>query len=437
MPEIRVQDEQGNVHVFPDGSTPEMIAKVMNVSLPTQSQAAPSSTMDKVTHGLKEFGEQLNPVSAIKGINQLFYHPIDTLKGDAAQRQQIWQKGKEAYEKGNYTEAAAHFLYGAIPLAGPNLERSGEQFQQGDIAGGVGSSLGQGVAMAAPEAIKGVNLRLPTPEALAQRMYQSALKPSTTLSSGQVKNLVNTGIEARIPVSAEGVTKLTNLIQDYSDKVKAEIQSGTKSGATIDPQAVAQRADAVKSQFATQVNPGADIAAIDAAKQEFLKNNPNPIPAAEAQALKQGTYTQLKGKYGELSSASTEAQKALARGIKEELENQFPEIKGLNASQAKLIGLDSALERAVRRIDNHQLFGIGTPIAAGAGAAVGGAPGAAAAGILKYVLDQPEFKSKLAIALNHAGGTGIPINAAMARVAGYSTALGNAMPSDNRSQPAP
>lgn len=34
MPEIRVQDEQGTVHVFPDGSTPEMIAKVMNVRPP-------------------------------------------------------------------------------------------------------------------------------------------------------------------------------------------------------------------------------------------------------------------------------------------------------------------------------------------------------------------------------------------------------------------
>lgn len=35
MPEIRVQDEQGNIHVFPEGSTPEMIAKVMNVKPPS------------------------------------------------------------------------------------------------------------------------------------------------------------------------------------------------------------------------------------------------------------------------------------------------------------------------------------------------------------------------------------------------------------------
>src|SRR5207237_9214292 len=40
MPETRVQDEQGNVHVFPDGSTPEMIAQALNVKPPTTDYAA-------------------------------------------------------------------------------------------------------------------------------------------------------------------------------------------------------------------------------------------------------------------------------------------------------------------------------------------------------------------------------------------------------------
>jgi hypothetical protein len=35
MPEIRVTDEQGTVHVFPDGSTPEMISKAMNLKPPS------------------------------------------------------------------------------------------------------------------------------------------------------------------------------------------------------------------------------------------------------------------------------------------------------------------------------------------------------------------------------------------------------------------
>ena len=56
------------------------------------------------------------------------------------------------------------------------------------------------------------------------------------------------------------------------------------------------------------------------AKQQFLQEqgsvNGQPAPmmnASDAQAMKQGTYQVLKGKYGEQGSASVEAQKALAR----------------------------------------------------------------------------------------------------------------------------
>lgn len=37
MPDIRVQDEQGTVHVFPDGSTPEMISQALGVKPPASA----------------------------------------------------------------------------------------------------------------------------------------------------------------------------------------------------------------------------------------------------------------------------------------------------------------------------------------------------------------------------------------------------------------
>jgi len=55
------------------------------------------------------------------------------------------------------------------------------------------------------------------------------------------------------------------------------------------------------NKFKTQVNPTADLQAITESGKEFLKTQPRNIPASDAQALKQGTYRQLKGKaYGEL-----------------------------------------------------------------------------------------------------------------------------------------
>lgn len=43
MPDIRVTDEQGTVHVFPDGSTPEMIAKALNVEPPSAEASSIAS----------------------------------------------------------------------------------------------------------------------------------------------------------------------------------------------------------------------------------------------------------------------------------------------------------------------------------------------------------------------------------------------------------
>jgi hypothetical protein len=148
--------------------------------------------------------------------------------------------------------------------------------------------------------------------------------------------------------------------------------------------------------------------------------------ASDAQTMKQGTYRVLAGKYGEQGSAAVEAQKALARGLKEEIANQFPEINGLNAAESKLLDLQPVLERAVNRIANHQTIGIGTPVAGAAAKAVTGSGGAGVvASVLKSVVDNPTVKSRLAIAVSK--GAKIPYGQAAARVQAYSTALGSAV----------
>jgi len=149
-----------------------------------------------------------------------------------------------------------------------------------------------------------------------------------------------------------------------------------------------------------------------------------PMDAAKAQAMKQGTYTVLKGKFGEQGSATVEAQKALARGLKEEIANQFPEISKLNAAEGKLLDLQPVLERAVNRISNHQLIGIGTPVVGAAAKAVTGETAIAAPLMaLKAVLDNPGVKTRLAIAVSKGGK--VPFSTALSKVNQYSTTLGS------------
>jgi hypothetical protein len=309
----------------------------------------------------------------------------------------------------------------------------------GGIVGGaaLGPALGDAAAAIAPK-LTGVagnvagrmTLLGKTPE----EAYTSALKPSTVIPEAQRAGIVQSGLQNEIPVSKAGAEKLGDLIDDLNSKIKSTIASDPNR--PIDPNIVAKAADVTKAKFTNQVNAQPDLDAIEAVKQQFLKEQggtaatavspAQPAPTmgvADAQAMKQGTYRVLAGKYGEQGSASVEAQKALARGLKEEIANQFPEINGLNAEESKLLDLQPVLERAVNRISNHQAIGIGTPIAGTAVKALTGNTGAGiVATVLKSVLDNPAVKSRLAIAVSKSSN--VPILQAMDRVQAYSSTLG-------------
>lgn len=405
-------------------------------SAPTEQ---PRSVSDKLGDFGSEWWKQVNPVSGVQGLAEAARHPIDTASNLLDAQGQLALKVKDALGRRNFAEAGRHALNYMIPVLGPQIDAAGDLADKGELAKSAGMTAGIATNIAAPELLKGANFKVPV-GGLPERLYKSALKPSTTLRTGEAAKLVDTGLTNNIPVSAEGIDKLNGLVKNLNDSIKSTIQSGAQSGATINKFTVASRLGDTAKKFTNQVNPASDMNAIAASGREFLANQPTQIPVDAAQALKQGTYSQLKSKaYGkELGSATVEAQKALARGIKEELESQFPEIKQLNAKEGALIGLNKSLDRAVRRIDNHQLFGIGTPIATAAGGVVTGSPvGAAAAGIMKLILDNPEFKSQLAIVLKSASKGSVPISATAARLAAYSNALGNAMPDGSQTQPEP
>lgn len=325
---------------------------------------------------------------------------------------------------------------------------------------GVGAILGEGAGAAAkvvaPSVIPTVGrvaLLGKTPEAA----YESALKPSTVMSPAERSSVVQTALKNEIPISSDGLQKLGDRIDELNQAIKNEISSDPTR--PIDPNKVATRADAAKAKFYNQVNAQPDLNAIEASRQQFLAEQgakpgtpsipprptglldaqgnpimssgipakpPTPAPpmnAADSQTMKQGTYRVLRGKFGEQGSASVEAQKALARGLKEEIATQFPEIGKLNATESKLLDLQPVLERAVNRISNHQAIGIGTPIAGAAAKAVTGSGALGlVSGVLKGVLDNPTLKSRLAIAVSK--GSKIPYSQALSKVEAYSSALG-------------
>ncbi len=374
----------------------------------------------------------IHPLDTIAGAYNMVRHPLDTAQEIAGQVKSDYQQG-------------------GVPLAAENL--AGQAI--GAVEGGrIAAPVAKAAMTALPKSVGRTVLLGKTPEAA----YESALKPSTTLSQAERAGAVRTALDNSIPISKGGVEKLGDLIDDLNTKIKATID--TDPNRPIDPNEVATRADQARAKFATQVNAQQDLNAIEASRQQFLteqgakpgtpatppqptglldsRGNPimdagkpaqpptpaQPMRAVDAQKMKQGTYRVLKGKYGEQGSAAVEAQKALARGLKEEIATQFPEIDTLNTAESKLLDLQPLLERAVARISNHQVIDIGTPIATTAVESVTGSGGAGiVAGTIKGVLDNPMIKSRLAIAVSKGGG--IPYSQALSRVQSYATSLGS------------
>lgn len=392
--------------------------------------AAPSGPPQTLGHGASEFWDQVNPVAGVKGLAQMVRHPIDTLTADSGARQQIWHDAAGAFKGGDYATAIRKGVAGAIPLLGPQMDRSGDQFQSGDVAGGIGSTAGIAANLLAPEVLRDVHMpALPAAaEGAARKLYQSALKPRTTLGAGRAGKAVSAGLENAVPVSPAGVDRLAGVIDDLNSKVGDQIQQAGPSR-QISPAKALANVDELKGRFSEQVNPTSDMNAIDASKQDFidtLGGGPRDLSASEAQAMKTGTYRQLKGRaYGELKSASIEAQKALARGLKDAIAEAFPEIADANGKLSGALELEPLLDKAVTRISNHNVMGIGAPLAASAAkAATGSSAIAAATGLIKHIVGLPAIKSRLAIALYKGSKGQITIPTARLRVQGYVNSLG-------------
>jgi hypothetical protein len=104
-------------------------------------------------------GEMLNPVALVKGVAGAVAHPIDTLSNIYDQAKAQAGQAIDLAKQGRYTEAVGHAGAAAIPLLGPMAAQAGEQIASGDIAGGLGKSVGL-VAPAATPAVLRVGARV-------------------------------------------------------------------------------------------------------------------------------------------------------------------------------------------------------------------------------------------------------------------------------------
>jgi hypothetical protein len=241
---------------------------------------------------------------------------------------------------------------------GSKLANAGIRAGAGAINGGLSSALidpesaglGAGIGAAAPGALKvaGVGGRYINNKLddISTGLMQSALKPTLKqLQSGDAAIAVRTLLDEGINPTMRGVEKIGTRIDDINDAITTTI--GT-SNASISKQRVLDTLNDTRGRFANQVDPLPDLDAIQGVADRFNIHpmiSGDEIPVQLAQDLKKGTYKALSGKYGEVGSASTEAQKALARGLKEGIADKVPEVAGLNARESRLLTTLKVTER--------------------------------------------------------------------------------------------
>lgn len=327
MPIYKVRDPTGAVREIsgPEGASDEEViaqaqklfaSKPAEQPAPEQPQAEPSMMQKVGAAGLQGMIRG-GPIPAVLGMAGAGLENMNDLIS------------KGAYKAGGAVSEGATKL-GASP----------------EVAGGAGYATN--VALQAIPALIGGQAGSKAGNLLqtaGQKVMKSALKPSTTMAPGKAAAAVKTMLDEGANVTAGGIEKLQGKRAALASAVDDILNN---SSAKVNKYQVAKALRDTEGKFANQVTPTSDLDAIQRVKGEFLRTRPTTMPIKEAHELKKGTYAVLgdKAYKGELKAAETEAQKALARGLRQQTESGAPEIAPLNAKQSELI---NAIKAAISR----------------------------------------------------------------------------------------
>lgn len=299
-------------------------------SEPVAAVTPPPDWIDKLTEWLPAAG------GTVGGIVGTVGGPIGTI-GGAALGGMAGEAYKELINRARGRSAPATRMDAAKDVA-----------TQGAVQGGA-EAIGAGIGAAA--------------KPIGARLMQSAVKPGLkVLLKGVDKDIqpvVQTLLDEGVNVTPGGLEKLKTLIRSTNADIKSAI--APHADVEIPALRVASRLSPLAQDAVNQVNAPADIEAISQAGENFLAN-PNVSPQgtltlAQAQAMKQGTYKRIGEKYGKVSSDAIQAEKALARGLKEEIAAEVPGISALNEREGKLLEALDATGRRVALAGNRDPIG--------------------------------------------------------------------------------
>lgn len=246
-----------------------------------------------------------------------------------------------------FGDAVGRVAYGA---GGKATDLAAEAGASPEVAAGLGYATNL-TTQAIPTVLGGQVAKgiAPAMQSAGKWLMQSALKPTWEAHrTGQAVQAIDTMLKEGVNATKGGMDKLRSQINTLNDEIDAAISNST---AMISKGQVGTRLKETFERFKNQVTPEADLESIKKAWMQFRNHadliGKQMIPVQKAQELKRGTYRVLADKYGEEGAAATEAQKALARGLKEEISAALPQVATANNRASDLLNALNVGERRV------------------------------------------------------------------------------------------
>lgn len=171
-----------------------------------------------------------------KGIPHIAAHPLDSagmiLDSEAAARQHQLEEAAQHYQEpgiGNKVSGFAHHLYGSVPFLGPALGGAADQFEKGDIAGGLGSSVGIAAMThgGSPEVQENAALAVKSPVKAAAGVVKD-IAPDLGAKAGALAKVAGQHAISKIPVVGNMVRRPSLFDYGQALRTKAPVFPGAR-----------------------------------------------------------------------------------------------------------------------------------------------------------------------------------------------------------------
>ena len=307
--------------------TPPGLSEIIDTPPPSGGFTPPALTdrvdsfhpLDSASNAIHNFWDQIkNGPANLVGVGKSLVGlgTGDTEKAMGSVSQELLDRAKDSYNKGDYVGTAAHLLnYTLSPIVGDSLDNAGKQFQNGDISGGTGTTLGvlgnlataakiPEVAAKIPDIVKAATTAPPELDLIKAynpadpRFIDKIPDGAADIKAASGKTTLNNeDVIASAPDARTANRQVWNQWMDKARQIGAQTNGNSIVGAT-------------KDSLSSTLDPAAQQKILDEANRIY---GSSPLNADTLQELLQEKNGELKPFYSKDEAARSAAEQAGAR----------------------------------------------------------------------------------------------------------------------------